>query len=149
VRRFVSTPPIRLCDVVKESCTRSDNGSTTLTYIGPSARCSANRWRPAVVAPSTWASMVARPELAAMPVKQNYLIGALLHGETKAEWPQAAWSLYVSPYDGRSMQVSDAEKLCWSVFWVTASCSLVEVYRRFRGAYCLQAITQKAAIFTL
>jgi hypothetical protein len=24
-----------------------------------------------------------------------------------------------------------------AVFWVVAPCSLVEVYRRFRGAYCL------------
>jgi hypothetical protein len=24
-----------------------------------------------------------------------------------------------------------------AVFWVAAPCSLVEVYRRFKGAYCL------------
>jgi hypothetical protein len=24
-----------------------------------------------------------------------------------------------------------------AVFWVVATCSLVEVYRRFRGAFCL------------
>jgi hypothetical protein len=52
-----------------------------------------------------------------------------------------------------------------AVFWVVASCSLVEVYRRFRGACCLHnqgdefthlyctrlhgAATQKTAIFIL
>jgi hypothetical protein len=39
------------------------------------------------------------------------------------------------------------------VFWGVAPCSLVEVYRRFRGACCLHhqggATTQKTAIFIL
>jgi hypothetical protein len=39
-----------------------------------------------------------------------------------------------------------------TVFWVVAPCSLVEVYRRFRGACCLHhhgATIQKTAIFVL
>jgi hypothetical protein len=39
-----------------------------------------------------------------------------------------------------------------SVFWVVALCSPVEVYWRFRGAFCLHhqgATTQKTAIFVL
>jgi hypothetical protein len=41
-----------------------------------------------------------------------------------------------------------------AVFWVVASCSLVEVYQRFRGPCCLhhqgdRPSTQKTAIFIL
>jgi hypothetical protein len=45
-----------------------------------------------------------------------------------------------------------------AVFWVVAPCCLVEVYRRFRGTFCLYhqgdeglhgATTQKTAIFIL
>jgi hypothetical protein len=37
-----------------------------------------------------------------------------------------------------------AKSMKMTVFWVVAPCSLVDVYRRFRGAK-----TQKAAIFIL
>jgi hypothetical protein len=35
------------------------------------------------------------------------------------------------------VQVLTAASMKIAVFWVLASCSLVEVYRRFRGACCL------------
>jgi hypothetical protein len=51
-------------------------------------------------------------------------------------------------------QVLTAASMKTAVFWVVAPCSLVEVYRRFRGACCLHhqgrlhcATTQKTAIF--
>jgi hypothetical protein len=31
-----------------------------------------------------------------------------------------------------------------TVFWVVAPCSLFEIYRRFRGAYCLIALMMEA-----
>jgi hypothetical protein len=35
-------------------------------------------------------------------------------------------------------QVLTAARMKMAVFWVVAPCSLVEVYRRFRGSRCLQ-----------
>jgi hypothetical protein len=35
-------------------------------------------------------------------------------------------------------QVLTATSVKMAVFWVVAPCSLVEVYLRFRGAYCLR-----------
>jgi hypothetical protein len=46
----------------------------------------------------------------------------------------------------------DDVKMKMAVFSVVAPCSLVQVYRRFRGSCCLHhqdATTQKAAIFIL
>jgi hypothetical protein len=34
-------------------------------------------------------------------------------------------------------QVLKAMSMKMAVFWVVAPCSLVEVYRRFKGAFCL------------
>jgi hypothetical protein len=35
-------------------------------------------------------------------------------------------------------EVLTAANIKMAVFWVVAQCSLVEIYRRFRGAYCLR-----------
>jgi hypothetical protein len=46
-------------------------------------------------------------------------------------------------------QVLTAALVKMAVFWVVAPCSLVEVYRRFRGACCLHhqaALMMKTAI---
>jgi hypothetical protein len=44
-------------------------------------------------------------------------------------------------------QVLTTSNMKMAVFWVVAPCSLVEVYRRFRGAYCsiIKAMMMKAA----
>jgi hypothetical protein len=41
------------------------------------------------------------------------------------------------PKHVRRLQVLKAANLKMTAFWDIEQCSLVEVYRRFRGAYCL------------
>jgi hypothetical protein len=53
-------------------------------------------------------------------------------------------------YKKVKFEVITAANMKMAVFWVVDPCSLVEVYRRFRGACCLNhhgATTQKTAIF--
>jgi hypothetical protein len=41
-------------------------------------------------------------------------------------------------------QVLTAKRMKMTVFWVLAPCSLIEIDRRFRGAYCLHRLDVKA-----
>jgi hypothetical protein len=59
--------------------------------------------------------------------------------------------LLYSPYRRFSGKLKGMKK---PVFWVVAQCSLIEVFRRFRGACCLHpqvdgSTTQKTVIFIL
>jgi hypothetical protein len=43
-------------------------------------------------------------------------------------------------------QVLTAASMKMTVFWVVAPCSLVEVYRRLRGACCLMIVTDVSEV---
>jgi hypothetical protein len=38
---------------------------------------------------------------------------------------------------GKAEELEDNIEMKTAVFWAVAPCSLVEIYRRFRGAFCL------------
>jgi hypothetical protein len=55
-----------------------------------------------------------------------------LSGQPVGNWLQTATLLVIVRF-----QVLTAASMKMTVFWDVAPCSLVEIYRRFRGAYCL------------